>query len=723
MSSLLDLRVIGVAASIFFLPIFAIAQSGAAKTPERTIIVLDASGSMWGEIVGGVKIDIAKAAVSDLVRSLDSKIELGLMAYGHRSKGDCTDIELLVPPGPDNRPAILKAIQSLVPKGKTPLSDAVLMAAEFLKYGEEKGTVILVSDGIETCGKDPCAVGEMLAAKGIDFVCHVVGFDLSQEERKQIECLAQKTGGQYFDAKDANGLRDALSKATETVVMNDTQLILSARNADGDLLNGVQFQIYGDKGSEDPKYSGNGGKYRQILEPGKYTVSGAFGALKAEGVVEVPEGETTNYELTFEASGLKAHAILLEGGEILQKGLSWRIFDKPPTGNARQSLAYSHEAEPTFHLPPGTYSLMVTLEETSMEQEVIVEEGKGTEVTVILGAGILVATARLSENNPLIEKGLDWRLMSPVDSEGDRRQVTFSYESKTHLVAPAGKYLLTAKHGDSFAQQEVELVAGKTVEVALTFGAGILMPVAIMNEGGDPVSGSLDWRLLSMPDAEGKRAQVTHSYDKEPVLKVASGEYLLQLTRGSAVTEEDVVIAAGEPTRVTVNLNAGTWTAEGFMAEDSPEAATSSLLWEIFSQPDSEGKRKKITHSYDAKPKVFLSSGKYLVRLERGSASVEMDTEISPGKLREDKMILNAGTVVLKTPANAKKISWSVYRIQADGEKGAKVAHGYKPELRVHLNAGSYLASVELTTDGRNEVSKPFEVTAGKLSEIEIGGE
>ena len=238
MSSLLDLRVIGVAASIFFLPIFAIAQSGAAKTPERTIIVLDASGSMWGEIVGGVKIDIAKAAVSDLVRSLDSKIELGLMAYGHRSKGDCTDIELLVPPGPDNRPAILKAIQSLVPKGKTPLSDAVLMAAEFLKYGEEKGTVILVSDGIETCGKDPCAVGEMLAAKGIDFVCHVVGFDLSQEERKQIECLAQKTGGQYFDAKDANGLRDALSKATETVVMNDTQLILSARNADGDLGSG-----------------------------------------------------------------------------------------------------------------------------------------------------------------------------------------------------------------------------------------------------------------------------------------------------------------------------------------------------------------------------------------------------------------------------------------------------------------------------------------------------
>ena len=102
----------------------------------------------------------------------------------------------------------------LSPKGKTPLTEAVRQAAAALKYTEDKATVILITDGLETCNADPCAVARELEASGVDFTAHVVGFGLSPEEGRQVACIAEETGGQYFQASDAEGLSEAL---TETV--------------------------------------------------------------------------------------------------------------------------------------------------------------------------------------------------------------------------------------------------------------------------------------------------------------------------------------------------------------------------------------------------------------------------------------------------------------------------------------------------------------------------
>ncbi len=101
------------------------------------------------------------------------------------------------------------------PKGKTPISDAVRQAAESLRYTEEKATVILITDGLETCDADPCAVASELEKAGVDFTAHVVGFGLSSEEGKQVACLAENTGGKYISAGNAAALGEAL---TATVV-------------------------------------------------------------------------------------------------------------------------------------------------------------------------------------------------------------------------------------------------------------------------------------------------------------------------------------------------------------------------------------------------------------------------------------------------------------------------------------------------------------------------
>lgn len=182
---------------------------------ERAIIVFDGSGSMWGQIDGKAKHEIAREALRNMLENAPDSMTLGLMAYGHREKGSCTDIEMLVPLGQNNKADILQAVQNMKFLGKTPLSAAVQQAATVLRYTEDKATVILITDGEETCQADPCKLGTELKESGVDFTAHVVGFGLNQQQGEQVACLAHNTGGQYFEASNAANLTKAVNAALQ----------------------------------------------------------------------------------------------------------------------------------------------------------------------------------------------------------------------------------------------------------------------------------------------------------------------------------------------------------------------------------------------------------------------------------------------------------------------------------------------------------------------------
>ena len=198
------------------------AQQAAPRTPQgagQSMLVLDASGSMWGQIGGKAKIEIAREAVGSMLATWPASQQLGLMAYGHRSKGNCADIEMLKAPGPVDKAGMQQAVNALQPKGMTPISASVRMAAEQLKFSERKATVILVSDGEETCHADPCALGQELEKLGVDFTAHVIGFDIEKGSKAhaQLQCLATSTGGKYLDARNAEDLNKAMGDVARTV--------------------------------------------------------------------------------------------------------------------------------------------------------------------------------------------------------------------------------------------------------------------------------------------------------------------------------------------------------------------------------------------------------------------------------------------------------------------------------------------------------------------------
>ena len=192
------------------------------KTPlaasGNIVFILDASGSMWGQVEGAAKIAIAKEVLAGLVKELPDDSTVGLVAYGHRRKGDCDDVEELIPLGPLNKEKMIAKIRTLNPKGKTPINRSVRLTAERLKKLGDETTIILVSDGKETCDPDPCGLIKDLKNAGIKFIMHVIGFDVTEEEREQLECMAKAGGGQYYTAGNAEeflvAAREVVEKST-----------------------------------------------------------------------------------------------------------------------------------------------------------------------------------------------------------------------------------------------------------------------------------------------------------------------------------------------------------------------------------------------------------------------------------------------------------------------------------------------------------------------------
>ncbi len=203
---------------VFFLGAFSLSAYGAKAHFPEVMIILDGSGSMWGQVGGESKIAAAKKVLTQLVPSLPEEVRTGLAVYGHREKGRCDDIEIVIPAGSQDRGLLLSRIQEISPKGMTPIADSVTLVVNGLKGKENETTIILVSDGEETCNPDPCAVVRELKKSGIPFILHVVGFDVNSAQQQQLSCLAQAGGGVYFEASNATDLLAAFQSMQQEVV-------------------------------------------------------------------------------------------------------------------------------------------------------------------------------------------------------------------------------------------------------------------------------------------------------------------------------------------------------------------------------------------------------------------------------------------------------------------------------------------------------------------------
>lgn len=176
-----------------------------------TVLVYDASGSMWGQLADGTtKVEVARRVLGEFLARRDAAVPLGVVAYGHNRRGDCRDIEELVPVGVHEAADVAGQLNRIRPVGMTPLTEALQRAADLIPASAESADIVLVTDGLETCDADPCALAARLTRQGIRLRAHVVGFGLSDAQAAALACVSTTTGGLLLTPRSGDELAQAL---------------------------------------------------------------------------------------------------------------------------------------------------------------------------------------------------------------------------------------------------------------------------------------------------------------------------------------------------------------------------------------------------------------------------------------------------------------------------------------------------------------------------------
>ncbi len=101
---------------------------------------------------------VAREVLTDLVGQLPDGVQANLIAYGHREKDDCDDIEQLVELQPIEHEAFIDAVGKVEPKGQTPLTAATRQAIEMAKAQGAPATVVRAPPGQRVHSRPTCAV-------------------------------------------------------------------------------------------------------------------------------------------------------------------------------------------------------------------------------------------------------------------------------------------------------------------------------------------------------------------------------------------------------------------------------------------------------------------------------------------------------------------------------------------------------------------------------------
>ena len=191
----------------------------------RLLFVFDASNSMNATWQSDRKITIARKLLNDAIKEVDDKpnVELGLRVYGHQvrieaGKQDCDDTRLEVSFRPHNGELIKRTLNNLSPKGTTPIARSLEKAAgDFPECSDCRNIIILITDGIEACDGDPCAVSRALQKKGIILKPFVIGVGLEDEFKDTFTCV-----GNYFDATNEESFENILNIVITQALNNTT---------------------------------------------------------------------------------------------------------------------------------------------------------------------------------------------------------------------------------------------------------------------------------------------------------------------------------------------------------------------------------------------------------------------------------------------------------------------------------------------------------------------
>ncbi len=520
------------------------AQPGNAAGRPNAVLILDASSSMWGHIDKINKILIARNALADSFLKYNGQINMGLVAYGHRRATSCADVETLQKLAPLDGPTASGIINQVTPKGSTPISRALKVAAQQFTGLSGPKNIILIADGLDTCQQDPCSTASALKSIDSSIRIHVIAFDRKNLGKlKALRCVSSLTGGLFSSATSEPGLKLALSETMVASMSSDTTVTGSTlKPKDKNVINlqgwkrvptgagggnrgRVEFDLSGDK------------PVKRVYNPSNPSAAQRFNAAGQQGVA----AGLTPITLT---------ALLNDGGLPIQNNLVWRIFSSKPDKKGKYKLLSTHrEASPTAALAPGEYLINSSYGRAYLTKKIAIKLNQPVNEIFVMNAGGLRLESVMANGAPVPHHTVAYTIYSDErDQFGTRQKVISDAKPGLIIRLNGGIYHIVSRYGDANAivSADVTIEPGKLTEATINHTAAKVTFKLVYARGGEALAGT-QWSIMT-PQGD----VVKNSAGALPTHILAAGNYVIMARRSGQIFKQPFQVKPAEVKQIEV---------------------------------------------------------------------------------------------------------------------------------------------------------------------------
>jgi hypothetical protein len=470
------------------------------QAQNQTVLILPHGNSMWTKMGNGQKIKILRGALAPLIRAQEGKLDLGIVTFGANKPRSC-DVDTIKQIGPVQPAADLKAIEQANPKGSGAVAASLTAAAKLFTNQTGAQSMILISDSMDECKADPCALAAELKERAPRTIIHFIALgEKSEETLSELACIPEQTGGVFLPVQTEDELNDALKKT---------------------------FQLASLGVSEDP----DGTQIAPVaLPPGA--------------------GGTSERPTSTEPGTLALSAILAKDSQTLTSGIIWRIYDgRVHDDGSYRLLQTLREPRLTTTLPGGEYLVNASYGRANITKRLTVWPDKRLDDVFNLNAGGLRLYATLAKQPLLSEQSLTFDVYSEEsDQFGNRRKVIAGAKSGVVMRLNGGTYRVESTYGDSNAviEAEVTVEPGKLTEATVDHQAGKVTFRLVQKAGGEALADTI-WNIFS---ADGQL--VKKSGGAFPSHVLAAGNYEVRVQHSQKEFAAKFSVAAGDKKQVEV---------------------------------------------------------------------------------------------------------------------------------------------------------------------------
>ena len=631
------------------------APARAQDAAPTAIIVVDGSGSMWGNLGTDKrpKIEMVREALRALLPSLRTDARVGLASFGHRRRGNCGDAEVIVPPEPDSAVRMSVPVEKMNAMGKAPIALALRESTNAIA-GASPASIVLIADDLDNCGQDVCAMVGELHASSPGLVVHTVALGFDQPKLDQISCIAQQTGGKLWDAQDAAGFDSALAQVVNLANLQTAPSATTPETAQGKTPTdkpdpGAPPGLYLSAGLGEQsatldspvhwriaKSGADGALIRDTraaalyekLEPGTYDIEAQLGLAKARQTVEVVADTAMQVRINLNGGVLKMQARSTNSAPPLPSPIFTVTPANADVADTSAPLWVGRDTYPEIVLPSGDYNVTAQNGIARQQSKLTIAAATGTSFNSMLQSGSLELSATrgaaAGQGDPVTE-GVTFILsQDDPDAPNGRREVARSAAAAPTFMLPAGTYYVNARTPSAEVREQIAIGAGDIVKRAVPLSLAHVKLAATLGGKPAPESSAITYRVIRL---DGESREIARTIAKVPEFDLSAGRYRLEAALGASnvIAATEIALAAGQAQDITLPLEGGSVT----LKRDAGGAATGDVYWEVRDE-----KQRTVLRSSQAQPTAVLAPGRYVVSAETSDQPLRNTIEIKPNEHR-----------------------------------------------------------------------------------------